>query len=242
LRIISKFRDYYDLPHEFVDESVVYLRKQATSPLQRGEGPRLAKLEAKSHGRKPSGGIVSESWEISFEVIGFCGKLFPVILCLRLGEAPSGSAYSASGRYGFYELKDFLRFAAARGIEVPSSRRYRWFPQSAYDLSLEAADMFLKGTGGLEALLPIFRKENAPCFVARQGGRGGPAQITTNPFLKGYSFAKVKDPFTAHQEISQYVGGLLPQPERPMIEVSDKDKVAKHGFNEWSFRRPPQKK
>lgn len=48
------------------------------------------------------------------------------------------------------------------------------------------------------------------------------------------------EPFQAFQMISQWVGGVLIQPDRPMITVSDTVKIHKRGFDKWSFRRPPR--
>jgi hypothetical protein len=45
------------------------------------------------------------------------------------------------------------------------------------------------------------------------------------------------DPFTLFQELSMFVGNL-PQPGPPMVQITDPDiKIAKHGFDKWSFRR-----
>jgi hypothetical protein len=67
-------------------------------------------------------------------------------------------------------------------------------------------------------------------------------ELVINPLLKKYSFFKMRDPFSAHQELYQFVGGYLKQPTRPMVEISDKDKVHKHGFDKWSFRQKGTKK
>jgi hypothetical protein len=46
------------------------------------------------------------------------------------------------------------------------------------------------------------------------------------------------DPFTLFQELSMFVGGVLPRNPNPMVEITDdKVKVAKHGFDKWSFRK-----
>jgi hypothetical protein len=51
-------------------------------------------------------------------------------------------------------------------------------------------------------------------------------------------FAKVVDPYAAFQELSMWVGGVLPKPGNPMVEiVDDKIKLAKHGFDKWTFRK-----
>lgn len=53
-------------------------------------------------------------------------------------------------------------------------------------------------------------------------------------------FARKLDPFAAFQELAMWVGGVLPRPGNPMVEISgEKVMVAKHGMDEWSFRTPP---
>lgn len=56
--------------------------------------------------------------------------------------------------------------------------------------------------------------------------------------LKAIDFAKVLDPYTAFQELSMFVGGVLPRNPNPMVELSgEKIMVQKHGFDKWTFRR-----
>lgn len=58
--------------------------------------------------------------------------------------------------------------------------------------------------------------------------------------LGNMGFAKKLDPFAAFQELSMWVGGVLPRPGAPMVEITDeRTKVRKHGMDEWSFRTPP---
>lgn len=64
------------------------------------------------------------------------------------------------------------------------------------------------------------------------------------PSLGDMQFAKTVDPFTAFQEISMWVGGVLPHPGPNMVEITDdKVKIAKHGFDVvGSFRKGPTKR
>jgi hypothetical protein len=57
--------------------------------------------------------------------------------------------------------------------------------------------------------------------------------------LKDFQFYKVRDPYTLFQEISMWVGGILPGSANPMVQITDDNiKVAKHGFDpKWSFRK-----
>lgn len=53
-------------------------------------------------------------------------------------------------------------------------------------------------------------------------------------------FAKRLAPYAAFQELSMWIGGVLPRSVNQMVEIKDeKVMLDKHGMDEWSFRRPP---
>lgn len=60
--------------------------------------------------------------------------------------------------------------------------------------------------------------------------------------LKDIGFQKIVDPYQAFQELSMFVGGVLPRSPHPMIDLSKNEKVmvAKHGMDKWSFRKQPK--
>jgi hypothetical protein len=60
------------------------------------------------------------------------------------------------------------------------------------------------------------------------------------PSLKALEFFRCLNPWQVFQELSMFVGNLA-TPEPPMVAISEKEKVAKHGFDEWSFRKMPKK-
>jgi hypothetical protein len=58
--------------------------------------------------------------------------------------------------------------------------------------------------------------------------------------LKSLGFYRVVDVHTAFQDLSMWVGGVLPRPGAKMVEiVDDVVKAGKHGVDRWSFRTPP---
>lgn len=68
-------------------------------------------------------------------------------------------------------------------------------------------------------------------------------ELIINPVnLKACGFYKVLNPFQAYQELSMWVGGVLCGRENPMATISNDDKIAKHGFDDKSFRKEPWKK
>lgn len=55
--------------------------------------------------------------------------------------------------------------------------------------------------------------------------------------LKNIQFYKKIDPYTAFQEISMWIGGILPGSGAEMAKVSDAIRIEKHGFDKTSFRK-----
>ena len=41
--------------------------------------------------------------------------------------------------------------------------------------------------------------------------------------------------------LSLILGGVMGTGDRPMVQLSDKEVHAKHGFDKWSFRKPPER-
>ena len=65
--------------------------------------------------------------------------------------------------------------------------------------------------------------------------------IVYNPVLKEIAFYKAVDPFQAFQEISMFISGVLGGNSPKMVELSDEMRIAKHGFDDKSFRKEKTK-
>jgi len=63
-------------------------------------------------------------------------------------------------------------------------------------------------------------------------------KVIVNPNLKEYGFASIVHPFTAYQELDMFMSGVLGGNAPVMVEISNEDRIAKHGFNDLSFRHP----
>lgn len=73
--------------------------------------------------------------------------------------------------------------------------------------------------------------------------RSGKTVVRINhALLKDIEFFKCLDPATTHMRLADFISGVLPS-NRETLEISDKDKIRKAGFDTiTSFRKPPQKK
>ncbi len=58
-----------------------------------------------------------------------------------------------------------------------------------------------------------------------------------NPVLRKLQFFKKVNSFTAFQNISMFIGGICSKTFPPTVELSEKDRIGKQGFDKWSFRK-----
>jgi hypothetical protein len=71
----------------------------------------------------------------------------------------------------------------------------------------------------------------------------GKAIVILNPPLKAFNMMHVIDPFQTWQEISMWIGGIMPGQCSPMVELTDTSKLMKAGFDpKWGFRKRPEVK
>jgi len=229
--IISKFKDYYDgvVGTMGIDKTLVYERE--TDDAKMVEEFLHTKPFGNNYGRKNDDnpflkigyGMVDHKgendknyYESSFFVVGFCGKLY---LGWKFHYKVKSGFYEETVTdiiYGYDNAKKYLRNYWKGKVQDDVN----------YVLKFDPID--------------IFRKINAPVFIFedRMGNQG---ELIINPCLKDWEFYKVVDTFTAFQEISMFIGGVLGTGENEIIEVEDKYKIQQHGFDKWSFRRESEK-
>lgn len=222
MRIISSFRDYYDgLSVYDKSETLVYQRMPSSDTVKKGEPilkdvfvPRIMEL------RNSGGGYTGTNRE--FFLIAFCGKFYPI-------------AIDSNGYHGaevFHTTLDKL-------VE-DKSKKSDWFSQS------ETIRKFWSQAN--ESAMNLNIHYNSPIVVISRIKEwilyqsGYEYVVDVDVELKNYRFQKIVDPYTAFQEISMFVGGVLPQPDKGMVNITDKDRLQQHGFDKWSFRKLPEKR
>lgn len=227
MKIYSKYRDYYDLGLTYgLDPYLHYVRKELT-------------FYAKElRNRLPEHVVDRISWGERFFkgkylvrfVVGFCGTLYPGI---EVRTDKSKEEYDSEFVYTQERLREIFPLSKAQEKE---DRKYRWLRSIT---TVEDNCKFLEQKSGFDKLFielsTMYRGDYvaAPVFVIDSSEK-----ITVNAQLSKYEFAKVKDPFTAFQEISMYLGNQLTHVEEP-IQISDKDMLVEKGFDiKTSFRHP----
>lgn len=209
MRIISKFKDYYDTAAAYgVDETLTYVRI-------------TTKLEGESPSQQGLFRDIKNNRRYYYECgkVGFCGKIYPFLTVGgELSNDPPKTVWS------FEELDEY-----ASSIEPDWKESNPNYGKRFKNMSWYAAyNHFL---GGVKEKMEPFHKYNTPIFLKMDFN-----YLVIDPNLSKLEFYRVVDAYQAHQQISMFLGGLLNRPENEMVEISNENKVRKHGFDEHSFR------
>lgn len=163
-----------------------------------------------------------------FNTLGvlFCGKYYPVLRCQRIDKNTIATVDKTDW---FYTADDLCEFLTSHGQDLTKISG-RWDKKN----TREKIDVFF-APKQVNTDWMIERK--VTCVVYERYNN----KIIINPPLVDYGFYKVMDPYTAYQELSMWLEGTLAWPFNMMVEVGDKSKVLKHGFDpKYGFRTRPK--
>ncbi|MCP3921239.1 MAG: hypothetical protein GY714_01510 [Desulfobacterales bacterium] len=246
MRIISNFKDYYDIGlSEGHDKTIVYKRfiEEETYQVSRFRPKNVKPFEFE---KETSVLRHSLGFDYQWIVIGFCGKVF---LCLKLER----SFVVHDGKKNVNQIKTFHCYKAEQVTKVFRNYatkdelksffgkpRYIW--RESLRLSTMRNRFFDWNNNKYE---DVFIKMNAPIFVVDRVEtkfRHDLIRLRSNVNLKYYQFYQVFCPYTTFQEISMFISGVLGVGDPDMIEISDEHKRDAKGFNEESFKTRPNTK
>jgi hypothetical protein len=247
MRIISKFNDYYDgLQRYGAADDLLYIRDQA-------DGQKPFNVDRDMHNW-----IMRDTWDknyvtahglqyvVEFEdhSLLFCGKFYPRIRCVvKVANQLKGGNITA-----IYDVISEAWGPSKKGVEADARAKAKLPPR---DEKYQMSYFSVVKREEMERLianydwLAVHQEYGAPvlAFEERRTYNGGryylELVVKRNPRLRDSNFASVIDPNTAYQEIAMYLGTLV-KPDKEMVELSDKEQIAKKGFDKWSFRKPPE--
>lgn len=230
MRIISKFRDFYDgVMRTGMDRDVVYVREEKKVSTTEDFGVNFDTQDSGSSYRSYRG------YSVKLLFLGYCGQIMRVMDLKYEVKDPNYINPVEVRRvfFDFNEFKDFmLENKLARDWDFDNRRWYH----SKFEKYRDA---------DTKKMQEIFHRFQTPLFLLTHVSKyasKGTTTIHLGPRLQALDFHKFKDPYTTYQDIFQYVSGVLNHPETKMVKISDKDKIHKHGFDKWSFRQKGPKK
>jgi hypothetical protein len=216
VRIIDKRRDYYDgVASQGVDPSIIYVRKEKETPFRLDQFcmPHLGYFDK--------------------YVIGFCGQIRPLVKISGANRLLFESLKSRTNEdLFFYNIDEVDRYAS-QWIE----RRAKWY-DCPFQMN-ESRKNFLKFFQNTWAKLEtIFTDHKTPIFLLDCSIK---SKLFLNPLLRPFEFQRIVDPYTAFQELSMYIGGILGNLNPKVPDVSNEDLIVAKGFDKWSFRKESTK-
>ena len=213
MKLHTDFHDYYDNAVGYgIDENVFYSRFTKEVEI-------LIKSPFDHAG--VGGGL-----------LGFCGTIYPFILFVKYEKS------EIVDRYYAYNVEEYEKKADEwRNDSFHFSRRfgdkYRKMQSKRRENQKRKVKKFFNDWHSQSN--EIFLELKVPIWTVRLGVNQGKGII--NPRLKDYGFDRIKDSFTAFQEISMYLSNIMVE-QKDVAVIEDKFRIEQHGFDlKKSFRK-----
>ena len=250
MKIYSKFHDYYDKALGYgIDPTVTYERKEEDITGLVKKQPILEKIIKKIHDDVFDFRVERvnspELQVINKIVVLFCGKVY---FCVKISYKIKGVPYYDNTVTEFiYTFDAFKRaivthskinlehnitsglFDGARSKPMSIGKRFKLLFDKQGIESEIVKDLHFE----LDSPVMVINYDLIYTYSKR-------ISVFKNKCLKDIEFFKIVNPFEAFQELSMFIGGVMGGKSPIMIEVSDKDRIAKHGFDKFSFRKEKQ--
>lgn len=236
MRIISPFRDYYDSALSYgIDPTLVYVRK--TDEYRR----ELPFEFQKTYNHLANRHHQNDDPFYELITIGFCGKIIQLFKTSR--ATPKKDIYGQIIRedvffYGDNALEELYEFLERDDYQQPAIKK----KYNRWGWRTDREDFEANKALNLEKIfvdfnVPIFMIDGNRSYNNDAGYKNHTTGLILNPCLKDYRFFTQYNAYQAFQEISMFVGGVLPRPEPDTVEVSEACKVKMKGMDSWSFRK-----
>ena len=236
MRIISKFRDYYDSAQGHgVDPGLIYRR---STRKHNPEGHLWKYAEIRKIGLKSP--VHYCKLDVKGHLVAFCGKLFPVWKC---GNDWCWTADEVGEYLKRVRKSDSLSIDEREWIDdFDEVTRYKCDLEDEHRfLSVSRVDIggFVTQFKGMTVEPEIHREYDSPVLLLLFTHDWGfkDIELVADPCLNEIRSYTQLEPFTAYQEIAMFLVIELAQPDiAPQTVGDDKTIAQSKGFNEQSFR------
>jgi len=269
MRIVGG-KDYYDSASAYgIDPGIVFVRdnrvltqrdmsgigswsgadvtlvEETEKPAKAGHYWRAPSVSTSQTGWPANRTLKDHDYVLTSRAVVFCGKLYRGVT-IRVTKAGYGGSYAAGEEFHFWHAAKLIKWAEERGLRAEAAYRYN----RDSDLEIQFATISL-GEKYLSQLIEqgisiAWKKEreehvnaayNTEAYLSKDSG-----WRADTDGLKDIGFQSALDPVTAFQELAMWVGGTLSSRGPNTVEIVDDEvKLAKHGMDKTSFRRPKEK-
>lgn len=242
MRIISKFQDYYDgLQAHDQDRSLVFLRLPQTVEEPKPEFKPFEGLA--QFARQSFPGEISHKrpnqhhTAVRPGLLLLAGKLIPyarVVPMTKVIGSVNLEQHDKEKTRICFQLDHLARALEGMDLELPKPKKkasWMWERRASWESFFELRDSeqwHAWATEHRHALLRVERNDN----------RG--LQVEVNPQLSKLQAYQAFAAWAVYQELSMFLGNLA-NPDNTMVNISDKDRITQHGFDEYSFRKAPSR-
>lgn len=223
MRIISRFKDYYDSYCTHDKDQTLYVRN--TEHIKDVAAPHYHSTDNKW--------LENLVVKLDCYDLGFCGKFYRFWRVLIDYKEPKFF-------YHFDELDKYFNTA--------SKKEAKWWNEPVHGRIYTMLHMTNKGWKSQEQFYltdsrhqswnGLFDKYKSPVMISSiitQGEKG----ITLNPKLSSFQFYRVMPDWKAHQELDMYLGNIA-EDRKVIPEIDDVTMAEAKGFDKFSFRKDKQ--
>ncbi len=250
MRIIGNSHDYYDSARAFgSDPNVIFERGTLASRFSDADVmtkfPKSANQICNinflmKHNKRPDRELeyrdslyASYQFNVIRMVVWFAGKGYRGMkLAMKAGDDPT-IVWSYEGLVKFFEQNDFT-ITDGTYLDPYANHRYHTRP------TVSAVDYFKPIEPDTDTLQWMLDNRIAIAYQHNAMNNKPDGFHINKSGLGMLNFQTIVDAYTAFQELSMWVGGVLCMPNPKMVTLSDIEKVRKHGFDKLSFRKEKQ--
>jgi hypothetical protein len=245
LRIISKFKDYYDVNLRYgIDPNCVYVRNPVQFDVREKEGKiaidRILSIDLVQNV------LSARPWDSprydEMSIVLFCGKLYVCFGILIPGVSKFTQHYTSESVMTYYQTRgeaafipEFMRPPKDRFSDSKKPFE-KWYLDSFFEMWQGGSSSQIVDAMH-EVSVPVICLR-FPMFAPRTSSVYRYCVMLYNPSLRMLEFYKMIEPTTAFQELSMFISGVLGGQSPSMVKVSDTVRLEKHGFDaKTSFRK-----
>jgi len=251
MKIISKFKDYYDATQSLgIDEKLIYKRFQELKEFDYPKGydnfikDSNDRIELDKINLENSIDFDQECVECEHLIIGFCGNIYPAF---KFSHKKNNQIKNIKTLYDSGSILKFLNILKDKYKKIYFRDYLYGYHHQEPDKKV--LDIFFNQKIFVKTYNSWFQYFQSPIFVIEENGNriklkykepktGVKLYVTLNPKLKDLEFYRIKDSYSAFQEISQFLGGVLTKREMIEDKLTDKEKINQHGFDpKYGFRK-----
>lgn len=237
--IISKSNDYYDAGMSYgIDKTLRFIRKTEETDKSDDIPESLTDILKDLPDVHDFWNKDSRDFSARPFIVALCGRVHLGYHCFNLRDSDhkNSAAFSVVPDCYVYDLKSLEKVMK----KYHTNGLKRFYEKSRYPfsrISFYYEDLKKEFEKFKDKTIDIGFHIDEKSPIMYLGYKGRSFFYVKNPVLRKLQFYKISNAFQTFQEISMFIGGVASKAFPPTLELSEKDRVKKSGFDKWSFRK-----